>query len=369
MKQKLIDGYLRELETSLNDQVIPNEINRIVFSYYRNGTLICYLTIDHNAPWCIADVMSDERTVWKSKVEQSKKKSPGYTKPCFGYNISSMLSVNDVKYNTAIFHCGGYDSGLSKKCEAMLFHSKQLQLSRSSKENEDIDFMRLALPDLPKAGWGNNTVYSNQYGLFSVGGKLGKHVFNLQTQSDGKMKWEQLKNEMKNEHYYPSVCMINDEKLFVAAGDNNANVDKAAIDSKIEICDLSTDEWSQLADCTIKRCIAGIFYDSMQDAVYLGGGDGNNESSVECYDINKNVWSLLPNCHFKHEWNPAIWKDDNILYIASVEANGMEFIDLREHNTSWTVKYNEKANKLETVFNTKYDLYVQESWLLPFSTN
>ena len=366
MKQKLIDGYLRELETSLNEQVIPNELNIIIFNYCRNGTLICYLTVHHSKPWYIADVMSDERTVWKSNVEQSQNESNGFTKPCIGYNISSMLSVNASKYNTAIFHCGGSGNN-DQRCEAIVFHSDQLQIP--SKEHEDIEFMRFTLPDLPQATWGNNNVYSNKYGLFSVGGQpSGNGVFNLKNASDGKMEWNKLKNKMKNQHYYPSVCMINDEKLFVAAGDNNSNVSMDAIDSKVEICNLENGEWSQLADCRIKRSIAGIFYDSIQDTVYLGGGNGNlYYSSVECYDINKNVWSLLPNCNLKHEWSPAIWKDGNILYIASIEANGMEYIDLRESNATWTVKYGSNEPKFETAFNAKFDKFLQGSWLLAFS--
>ena len=135
MKQKLIDGYLRELETSLNDQVIPNELNIIIFNYYQKRTLICYLTATHNNPLYIADVTSNEPIVLKSKAEQIdiNKASPGYTHPCIGYNISSWLSVDDSsKYNTAIFHCGGYDSGLSKECGAITFHSNNLQTSSSN---------------------------------------------------------------------------------------------------------------------------------------------------------------------------------------------------------------------------------------------
>ena len=39
-------------------------------------------------------------------------------------------------------------------------------------------------------------------------------------------------------------------------------------------------------NCKIKRAGSGIFYDSIQDIVYLGGGN-NDYSSVEYYDLNK----------------------------------------------------------------------------------
>ena len=224
----------------------------------------------------------------------------------------------------------------------------------------DIDFTRLTLPNLPKATFANDTVFSNKYGLFSVGGRSsGNEVYNLQKRSNARMKWKKLKNEMKSEHYYPSVCIINDNQLFVAAGYNNNSFDARHLCSKVEICNLENGEWSQLTDCRIKRCIAGIFYDSVEDSVYLGGGDC---SSVECYDMNKNIWTSLPDCNFEHKWSPVLWKDDNILYIASIDANRMEFIDLRESNASWTVKH-----EFDELFNTGFNYTsVQNSWLWPF---
>ena len=235
----------------------------------------------------------------------------------------------------------------------------------------------MELPDLLHGTYQNATVYSNKHGLFSVGGKpsskeleasnfkttAGNEVFNLQKRSNGKMEWKQMK-KMKNEHYYPSACMINDEKLFVAAGFGSAGGVKR--DTKIEMCDVETGEWTQLTDCKLEKSGAGIFYDSIQDTVYLGG---SNYTSVECYDLNKNKWSLLPECNLVHTCNPAIWKDDNVLYIASIAANGMEFIDLRESNASWTVKYGNRGNKkrLQTILDATFNGNIQESWLLPFS--
>ena len=232
--------------------------------------------------------------------------------------------------------------------------------------------MRLKLPNLPGPTWGNNTAYSNQYGLFSVGGQTaGNEVFNLTTQNDGTLMWNKLKNDMQNRHYYPSVCTVNDDKLFVAAGDNSPTVNDEDMDSKIEMCDLKTQKWIQLADCTIKRSIAGIFYDSIQQTVYLGGGN-NKSRTIECYDMNKNKWRLLPECNLKHRWNPAIWKDDmkDLLCIASIEANAMEYIDLRENYATWTVKYGQSESTpelgiFEKAFGTTFTNPPQKSWLLP----
>ena len=240
---------------------------------------------------------------------------------------------------------------------------------------EDIDLTRLNLPNLPQATYANTTVYSKKYGLFSVGGiPLGNEVFNLQKRSDAEnVTWNKLK-KMKNEHYYPSVCIMNEKQLFVATGYGTHNFDSWNKSTKIEMYSLENEEWSQLKDCKIKRAGSGIFYDTMQETVYLGGGDAFYDNFVEYYNIHKNKWSLLDKCKLKHSWNPVIWKDDdqNILYIASIASNGMEFIDLRESNAMWTIKYGpckstEKRLKLEEVFDTEFQVSRHSAWLLPIN--
>ena len=133
MKQKLIDGFLREIESSLNDQVIPNELNSIILNYYCIRTLICYLTVDYKKPLHIADVSGEQPICWKSTVLKDKPSGllPGHTKPCIGYNISSFLSCNASKCNTAIFQCGGYSGEMLPECSALMFDTTSFQSSLS----------------------------------------------------------------------------------------------------------------------------------------------------------------------------------------------------------------------------------------------
>ena len=249
----------------------------------------------------------------------------------------------------------------------------------------EISSWNCILPELEQATWGNSTVYSDKYGLLSVGGQpTGKSVWNLKfdnKEDNDDWKWNKMKGEMLNEHYYPSTVLINDgycEKLFVAAGHKSKSAVAKAMDTKVELYDMDQGYWTVLADCKVKRSICGIFYDKIKQIVYIGGsrsGLGTRPSkTVENYDIHKNVWHILPETNFLHEWFPLIWKNPNgILYIASIYSNGLEYIDLRDKYNSWTVECGQAKGKfkpvlrplLETRFGIKFINAPQESWLLP----
>ena len=72
--------------------------------------------------------------------------------------------------------------------------------------------------------------------------------------------------------------------------------------------------------------------------------------TVEYYDIDKNVWHLLPECNFMHEWYPLIWKNPNgILYVASIASNGLEYIDLRDKYNRWIVECGQAKGKFKPI--------------------
>merc|ERR1712087_849987 len=102
----------------------------------------------------------------------------------------------------------------------------------------------MSLPELPKPTWGNVSAYSNEFGLFSVGGQSdGYQVFNLRKPNAGKLEWNKLQHDMEYEHYYPSVCIMDDNKLLVACGYNDKSVKNESASTKIEMCDLQTGKW------------------------------------------------------------------------------------------------------------------------------
>lgn len=56
----------------------------------------------------------------------------------------------------------------------------------------------------------------------------------------------------------------------------------------------------------------------------------------------------------KHNFYPIIWKQDGcLLYISSIKANGVEFIDLRQANKAWNVIY----DSLDPLFDTDIAWY------------
>eukprot|EP01083_Nonionella_stella_P310882 1106403_1 len=395
MLKVLISGYVRDIELLLDNQIIPSSIHGIILGYYYTKTFICYLSKSIQKPWYIADIHSDSHQAWNSNTVPLRSsidniESTGFTKVCMAHDMTRSLAtnitnqlhdmwMNDTRHICAMFRCGGYHKGMSKQCSAILFDA-----NLSSNTNE-IRSCHYRLPDLPIATWGNATIYSHTHGLLSVCGQsTGKDVYSLNI-SDGEneIKWIKLTDQMLHPHYYPSVCVISDgstEKLFVAAGHQSKNVIAKKMDRKIELYDFNNDTWTQLADCIIRRSICGLFYDYIQQIVYLGGSqlsgiNNRGSKTVEYYDIRKNVWRLLPATNFNHEWNPLIWKEQNssLLYIASITSNGMEYIDLRAKPTSWIVECGHADGKfkpilkpkLETRFGMTFNDPSQGSWLLP----
>ena len=84
----------------------------------------------------------------------------------------------------------------------------------------------------------------------------------------------------------------------------------------------------------------GAFYDGVNNKIYVGGGNGFTGTDVtmsasqrrEYYDMVKNKWYILKNTKYKHENYPSVWIDDdnlNVLCIASISADCIEYLDLR----------------------------------------
>jgi len=89
----------------------------------------------------------------------------------------------------------------------------------------------------------------------------------------------------------------------------------------------------------------------------VGGGNGA-ERKIEFYDVNKNQWYFdrdnIPLTNEKHNVYPIIWlQEGHRLYIASVKANGVEMIDLRQENRKWSVVY----DSLDPLFGTHIEWY------------
>lgn len=380
MSQSLVFGYIRHIEQIVLKHLIPQPIYQLCFQYYLNATILYFITpTTSTAPQIhVVDIDNHPTNTWKCKIKKGIIKQNDLlsysaqdlkvTGICHGKGIqlpqyiSNKLNLSNTLCNI-IFMCG--TTKLSKHCSAIILD--QYSLSRISLQN-DCTFKSKSgyhwnLPSFPKVVSGNDLIFSKKYGLLFIGGsdsskqvhKLSFHNKAYLTQNN-QWRWKRLHKNMKYGRLRPSSVMIGDndtEKLMVVGGINFSNSKSL---QAVEIYDFQIKKWKHLKSMNHQRWHSGIYFDKETDNVYVGGGR-KVKKKVEFYNIKKNKWYNLCDTILEHKIGPIFWKDkfdDNLLYIASTNGHGIEYIDLRKSNNGWTTIYEPNCHKkdsLQTAFN------------------
>ena len=399
MDTLLVHGYVREIESALdNERIIPLDIYHICFDFYFTTKIIFYLSalrdIESAASseidlLCAADF--DNKQKWKISIQElNKEKSLITLKDAekgdkwaldgagisFTRNINlptvieNQISNSHIKFNNVVFRCGGASNdnitGRTAYCAALIFNSHEFHKSN----NGPITAHNWKLPELPYTTNGNFVLYSDiRKELWSIGGWNGPDPYtdSICTLSfDDKayfeqdlLNWKWNKLNIKLPTARSSVCatMIDKARKLIVVGGETAAEHADMGGDVVNIFDI--DEEKCIPDIKNRKCDAidsGIYYDDINELIYVGGGFqsilGNVSKMVECYDIEKNVWNELVKTNKGHDMNPLIWiEDNNLLFIASISANYVESIDLRE-NKKWIVQQNDLSNVFDTKFKT-----------------
>ena len=220
----------------------------------------------------------------------------------------------------------------------------------------DIIAFDIQIPSLGEGG--SHFVFSQKYGLLSIGCFRDLNIRYLSFdcdedreyedyyQNDGKWRWKSFYNLKIIAGYYnntklcsSSMIIDNDTKLINIGGDDTS-YGWSTDSQRAHLLNIETKQWGKLKNMKFRRCRCGIYYDdnSANKMLYVVGGDYSSNTS-EYYDFIKNEWYKLPNTNCKHLNYPIIWKDDiNLLYVASVSSNGLEYIDTRT-NDKWKCLY------------------------------
>eukprot|EP01084_Bolivina_argentea_P181999 314283_1 len=394
----LCDGYIRNIETELHPKFIPFSIYYICYKFYHYSNYIFYLSQNHKLnpnKIYITDLDIDNNNKQNNCIKcniiplQNSKNNTDYKWDIVNAGIyhqkhfslpteiikqienESQTNI-DNQFNDfdIIFKCGGRISSSqtpNNTCMALIIDS-----------NNKSQIYYWQLPSLPHPTCGNYVLYSNKYGLLSIGGeihnpingssKVSKNISNLlfcdncNYNNDINWKWNNNKIIQLNEAVYqPSCVMISNDK-FAVIGGRYGTARKS-----VEIYNMKTNKYSLLKDINFARYGCGIYFDECYNRIYLGGGCefGLALNSIEYYDLYKSIkWNIsLPNTNMVHDYYPIIWSDLNnsLLYIASVNSNSIESIDIRMNNKSWIVMYGGKhkiENKiqLQDLFKTQFVL-------------
>eukprot|EP01084_Bolivina_argentea_P174319 301968_1 len=381
----LVDGYIRMIENSII-QTIPYPINEICFQfYYRTNKLVCKnanidglffvdfdlnitdLTIKTHESWkCDVYHLNQPNKLFNSNDNNWKASDMGllynsnviYSKSiCNEINNSyNKLNIKHINYSNSyhtIFQCGGRGNPY---CCAMILNP--IEFSNKNEINYTMSSFNLDLPKYPKPINASKLLYSNKYGLLSIGGAYGtsfglKYVYKLDLNDDNKInniskwKWEIL-FEMKYGRIAPSAVMISENKLVIMIGYGSPSYTNT-----VEMYDLENKQLIQLSNTNKKRSDATALYDNKRNKIYLGGGDTTDASMIiEQYDIYKNIWSMndIPKLKTRYFTRPFLWmENNNILAIGCKQS--VDFIDLRLNNKKWKqIVFNVKDSFVQSVY-------------------
>eukprot|EP01084_Bolivina_argentea_P215587 366033_1 len=370
----LVKGYIRLIEEEIKDICVPLAICRSIYRYFQSKNILYWTSPQH-----IYSVAIDKNDS-KERVSQLIKQNQCYCPAvCYKANINIHIPqcINNEPVN-AIFKCGGIasDRSLLSDCFATILSPPNI--------NKDEKFIaNVSLPSLPLNVASNCLVYSNYYGLLSVGGFIGTYnnwnslprryisnVYQLQLntynihrktrKTDEEFKWNEL-TKLKECRGYSSaeIIKINNnfygkEKLIVIGGDLETG---NTYSNSCEIYDFVNKSWKYLRSMAHGRICSGIHYDININCCYVGGGycdsrieKYSNFKNVEVYSCIKNKWYPFPDTKLKHAFYPYLWKHNNLLFIASAYSTGLEYIDLRI-GMSWTAIYGEKNKKTKKIWN------------------
>eukprot|EP01084_Bolivina_argentea_P116880 207608_1 len=358
--ESIVSGYISQIAK----MTIPEEIVFICIAYYELDTILYYMihysyrlqiTTDHFKMKSINTEQTWDSCKIKSVTETSDHMPLSLeidTKTALHFESRLYLDDSTTKklrctlpnYSTdnniydTIFICGGY---YISPHSVIFFESKQFY----RKYTDIIYGYHFELPILKTISndsWISSITYSNTYGLLAV---AAPYVYQLEFDKSSMNtniwhNWKRLP-AMKNHREQPLITVVKlnmNEKLIVLGGWRSS----IECDTTMEIYDFEKKEWSLGADLKINREASGLYYDQMNQLVYVGGGKKKASHSVECYDIYKNKWWSLPDTLNRYCDYPLLWRKHNLLYIAAnrgMEYDYREYIDLRvarNKGTTWT---------------------------------
>eukprot|EP01084_Bolivina_argentea_P201880 345012_1 len=224
---------------------------------------------------------------------------------------------------------------------------------------------KIGLPQLNIPRYASYSIYSNIYGLISVGGRSlsGHHPlssFEVLTAKILHRKDDDLKEEsnetsvmtwnicskqqrMQKVRSTPSCCMLGD-KLFVCGGTNDDYDDIQSKYPSLKSCEVfsnGTKSWSFLSNMNKEYDAAGICTIDKGKKIAIAV-----DYHAEVYDSYKDKWISIANMNGKHSSYPLLYVNANQNCLVIIGNDGtskniskwgdIEFIDLRCNSKSWT---------------------------------
>ena len=394
----VVNGYIKRLQNTLTKrQIIPLEVIQLCIDFYCSRIILIYIdqgtssSNNNSEPFqlSITDFTETSRK-YDAKITPSNIPSTQPTPPrepnlihnahiYFTKNINlpskicTELNTNERTQFDVIFRYGGNKMCVgnpSSSCNALIWQSN---IRRHGNKQKTLNIIDYELPQCPPYLLYANIIYSQRYStLYALGSSVSSQpsIAKLNMNIDRKnMEWKTIDNGRIETR---TSCILvekdYDEQILVfeTIRFHNTSGDEDSIHSKVKQYNLNDDTVSELKvmGSFPTRHNNGILYDGMDKRVYIGGGHAIGcttqeiaAHSVVCMDLVKMKWfdaeRYIPKTLLNHDHYPILWKDGDLLYIASVKGEGIEWIDMRDDNRKW----NMYKDSLNTYFDTDIHSY------------
>ena len=397
----LVNGYIKRVQSKLSWSIVPIDVVRLCIDFYCSRIILIYINEgvysypslnNETEPFelCITDFNETSRK-YNAKLklldlEDHVDEERGLNimkgaKIQFNKNINlppciscDRLGDNERTQYDVIYRYGGtYGShDRLRTCNALIWKSN---IRRHGNRDKTIKIIDYELPVMPLYMKYANIIYTERYScLYAIGGDSGRDptVTKLDLSvSHEEINWEAVEtkdiesdNEIANEIRFPTrtSCVLiekdYDEQIWSIHTNGDMNIDIMNLkDGGKTGKQIATDN-----KCMFARTKSGVLYDKIGGKVYIGGGHSTQHDKVAneigYLDLEKLKWfNDIPATLMKHNHHPILWKDGELLYIASVKSEGIEWIDLRENIIHENKGWNMYTDTLNTYFDTEIHGY------------
>ena len=203
---------------------------------------------------------------------------------------------------------------------------------------------KISLPDniVPRGGGG--LVYSNKHGLIVIGGLSGSIYSNgcersMEILKTNASKWKNL-SPMITKKSGLACCLFNDDYIFECGGVNwdssmtTQNPFGNFLDTR-SLYNINNNKWKPLKSMNHSRrsCVAA--HDYIKNRIIVGGDPSFNKS-MECYELNNNIWIDMPQTIYNH-WNKTCLfvQNNGTIIIGSLGMVAYNFERFDPRNNKW----------------------------------
>eukprot|EP01084_Bolivina_argentea_P291847 501646_1 len=149
----------------------------------------------------------------------------------------------------------------------------------------------------------------NGNGLMVIGGERNNNIYKIKF--NGNRFTKQILTELPYSTIQPSICMVNNNQLFVCGGFREDNHYGDVNLTECWVYSFNEDKWKECKNMNYEHQCAGIcVWKERGNNIIVAGGHPDNKK-VQEYDMHKDKWINLSSLKMKHEFYPALLTSNN----------------------------------------------------------